>query len=80
MSLPSSDYVVAQAAAIVSKALYFDCTSTAWMDEGQPYKERWINRLPSAARVIAYRIRNGISDNIPDDIIVQAISEDWDME
>lgn len=80
MSLPDSTYIVAQAAAVVSKALWFDTTSQRWQDEGQPYKERWINRLPSTARVTAYRIRKGIPDNIPDDIIVQAINEDWDME
>ena len=80
MSLSDSEYVVAQAAAVVSQALYFDTTSKKYMDEGDTYKEKWLQRLPTAARVVAFRIRKGIPDNIPDDIIVQAISEDWDME
>jgi hypothetical protein len=80
MSLSDSEYIVAQAAAVVSQALYFDTTSAKYMDEGDTYKEKWIQRLPTAARVTAYRIRKGIPDSTPDDIIVQAISEDWDME
>ncbi len=65
--------ILAAASAVVSKALY-DAETLLYED-----RTRWINRSSREERIASYRNHHSIPDNIPDDTLLQAISEDWDL-
>ena len=69
----TEDELIVQAAGVVSKALYFSAGMT------NDVSMAWINRQGRAARIARYRQHHDIPDSTPDDVIVQVITEDWDL-
>ena len=65
--------LIAEASGIVAKALYYT--------QEKPAETlcNWMNRPARAERILEFRKRYGISDQVPESTIIQAITEDWDV-
>ncbi len=65
--------LIAEASAIVAKALYYT--------KEKPVESlcNWMNRASREDRISEFRKRHNISEQVPEHIIIQAITEDWDL-
>ena len=66
--------ILSKASGVVAKALY-DAADLPAED-----REKWVNRPSRTERIAKYRAHHQIPEHIPDDLVMQAISESWDLE